>query len=504
MIPKQYKNHVPDNVTSYINGEFVSPKGAVALPIIYPGNGEQVSELFEADFQQVDDAVHAAKQSLDKGVWSNTSTVEKQKVFQNICALTAENLDELAALETINTGQTLSYSTHAQLPRVMASFKFYSEWIAQATEISAMQDSSVLRYATREPLGPVGLISSSNAPTALASTKIAAALAFGNSCVVKTSENTPLALARFMQILTEAGVPDGVVNLVNGTGPVTGMALSSHPLLRGISFTGGTATAKIITAETCKTLKRVELELGGKSANIIMPSCDLDLALDSALIAIYSNNGQQCFAGSRIILHRDIANEFMEKFCQRAQAIRVGDPFDSNTENGPLASTGHIARLQSYVDIARNEGAELLTGGKRPEHLQRGYYFEPTAVLAKSNSARVCQEEIFGPFATFLVVDSLNQAIDIANDSIYGLVSYIWSNNHREIMHASHSIKAGLVMANTPLTSLDLRMPFGGFKESGIGREGAMGARSFYTEEKTVAIALANPILPKLGGHKGE
>lgn len=500
MIPPQYGRYVPNNVTSYINGEFVSPKGKSALPIIYPANAEQVSELFEADSQQVNDAVSAAQQSLEKGVWANTSTAEKQRVFQNISTLTAEHLDELAALETINTGQSFSYSKFAQLPRIAASFNFYSEFIAQATEHAAMQDDAMLRYTTREPLGPVGLISSSNAPTALASTKIAAALAFGNSCVVKTSENTPLALARFMQILSQAGVPDGVVNLVNGRGSVTGSALTSHPQVRGISFTGGNVTAKIIAGEASKTLKRIELELGGKSANIIMPSCDLELALDSALLAIYTNNGQQCFAGSRILVHRDIADEFIARFIERAQAIRLGDPFDSATENGPLASSGHLARVQSYVDIARSEGAELLAGGKCPDHLSHGYYFEPTAVLVASNSSRVCQEEIFGPFASLLIIDSLDQAIDIANDSPFGLVSYIWSNNHNEVMTACHSIKAGLVMANTPLTSLDLRMPFGGFKQSGIGREGALGARSFYTEEKTVAIALSAPSIPKLGG----
>lgn len=498
MIPSSLRRLVPGRVYSFVDGADLVHDG-VELAVIYPGTEEPVAVLHEADGSVVEDAVAVARRTLESGVWRRRSVSEKQAVFQRICALTSERMDELAALETINTGQTLSYSRHAQLPRILGSFRFYSEWLAQATELSTIDDQKVLRYTTRHPLGVVALISSSNAPTALAATKIAAALAFGNSCVVKTSEHTPLALSRFMHLLVEAGVPPGVVNMVNGRGEVTGEALARHPGINGISFTGGTVTARRIATVAGATLKRLDLELGGKSANIIMPSADLDHAVSAALIAIYTNNGQQCFAGSRILAHRAIADAFVDRFVSRAAKIRLGDPFHAETDNGPLAFRRHYDRVLSYVDVARSDGAELLTGGARPAHLEQGLYFQPTAYLAKSNAARICQEEVFGPIASVLVVDSMDEAITIANDSCYGLVSYVWSNDQREVLAATGGIEAGLVMVNTPLLSVDMRLPFGGFKLSGVGREGAHASRFFYTEEKTVAVATQPLMLPPLG-----
>lgn len=498
MIPDALRGKIPERVTSFIDGAFVEGRGH-ELPVIYPATEEQVSTLYEADAETVDQAVQSAGQTLRSGVWRNLPVAERQRIFARIGELTAQHIDELALLETVNTGQALGYTRHAQLPRIQGNFKFFAEWMAQATEKAAFEDQRMLRYTMRHPLGVVALVSSSNAPTALASTKIAAALGHGNSCIVKTSENTPLALARFMELLVEAGVPPGVVNLVNGRGEVTGDALVDHPLVNGISFTGGNATAGRIAARAAPVHKRLDLELGGKSANIVMPSADLDLAVTAALLAIYTNNGQQCFAGSRIVLHRDIADRFIARFVARANRIRVGDPFDPATQHGPLAFRRHYERVMSYMDIARADGAQLLAGGGRPEGLDQGLYVRPTAFLAPGNSARICQEEVFGPIASFLVVDSIDEAIRTANESAYGLVSYVWSNDQREVLAASHGIEAGLVMVNTPLLSLDTRMPFGGFKQSGIGREGAEGARAFYTEEKTVAIALQPPQLPLIG-----
>lgn len=498
MIPALHRKLVPQHVFSFVNGTFLSHDGA-ELPVVYPGTEEQVAVLHEAGADVVDAAVEAAQRSFESGAWTSKPVAARQAIFQRICEVTARHLDELAVLETINTGQPLAYSRHAQLPRILSGFKFYGEWMAQATELAAFEDDRVLRYATRHPLGVVGLISPSNAPTALASTKIASALAFGNSCVVKTSEQTPLALARFMEVLTEAGVPPGVVNLVNGRGDVTGDAIARHPRVRGISFTGGTATAGRIAAAAAPTLKRLDFELGGKSASMIMPSADLALALDAALLGIYTNNGQQCFAGSRILVHRSIADEFIERFVARAEQLRVGDPFDPRTENGPLAFRRHYDRVSSFVEVAMAEGAKLLTGGERPAGFSRGLYFRPTAFLAGSNAERICQEEIFGPVASFLVVDSIDEGIAVANDSRYGLVSYVWTNDQREVLAATSAIEAGVVLVNTPLLSLDMRLPFGGFKHSGVGREGAQASRAFYTEEKLVTIAMRPPVLPRLG-----
>lgn len=490
---------IPGQTTSYIDGGFVAPRGGFTIPVVNPATEEVISQLHEADEAEVARAVASARHAFAHGPWPRMTPAERKAVFGRIIALVERHLDELAWLETANTGQTVRYARNLQLPRILASFCFYAELISQATELCAQEGNAALRYVLREPLGVVALISPSDAPTALASTKIAAALAFGNTCVVKTSESTPLALARLMTILSEAGVPPGVVNLVNGRGNVTGTALVRHPEIRGISFTGGTATARSIAAIAGDGLKRVDLELGGKSANIIMPSANLDTALDAALLAIYTNNGQQCFAGSRIVLHRAIADAFIERFAERANRIRVGDPLDPASENGPLAFQRSYERVASYVDIARQDGCKILAGGKRAEGFDRGYYFRPTAVLAPSNNARVCQEEIFGPFASLLVVDSLDEAINVANHSQYGLVSYLWSNDLGEAMEATRRVQAGWMMVNTPMLSLDPRLPFGGYKESGVGREGAHPSRHFYTEEKTVTIALGAPALPRLG-----
>jgi acyl-CoA reductase-like NAD-dependent aldehyde dehydrogenase len=292
-----------------------------------------------------------------------------------------------------------------------------------------------------------------------------------------------------VEIFHEAGLPPGVVNLVNGRGATTGAALVSHPGIDMVGFTGGTATGRAIMSQAGAALKPVALELGGKSANIIAESANLERALDGALAAIYSNNGQQCLAGSRILVQKSIADEFIERFIERSKRIRIGDPMSISTEIGPLAFKAHLDRVLSYVDIARADGGTLLTGGQRASGFEKGFYMEPTAVLATSNESRVCQEEIFGPFATFLTFDTLDEAIAIANRSKFGLVSYIWSEDLATVMRCSRDIRAGTVWVNTPLMR-ELRAAFGGFKESGVGRDGPYASLEFYTELKSTIIPI--------------
>lgn len=488
---------IPDCVTSFIGGQWMQPS-AVTLPIINPATEQQVSRISEANAQETGDAVAAAHRAFERGTWSRSNAAFKHEVFHRIVELTHNNLDELAWLEALNSGLPLRYLRARQLPRILRNFSFFADWLSQNVEKASMQDDDYLRFVVREPAGVAALISPWNAPLALASTKIAAALAFGNSCVVKTAEQTPLAVARFMDILKEAGVPDGVVNLVNGRGHITGDALVRDPRVSVVSFTGGTHTGRLIAAAAVPQLKRVDLELGGKSANIITASAVLDDAVDGALTSIYTNNGQQCFAGSRILVQREIADQFIERFVKRARQIRVGDPLDPNTEMGPLANATHHQRALSFVEIATSAGARLLTGGKRPPQLDQGYYMEPTAVLVESNQSRICQEEIFGPFATIQIFDDFDEAIALANDSSFGLVSYLWSADLQQCLQASRRIHAGVVLVNTPM-NLDLRFPFGGYKDSGLGREGIDGFRHFYTEEKTVTIALQRPAMERLG-----
>lgn len=484
-------------VTSWIDGSWVRPEGP-ALPVIDPATEEQIAVLYEAGEAETAAAVDAAHRAFREGRWSRTSAAHKRDVFRRIAALTGQHLEELAWLEARNTGLPFWYLHGAQIPRILRNFSFFSDTFSQSTENALVQDDDYLRFVAREPAGVAALISPFNAPLALASTKIAAALAFGNSCVLKTSEFAPLAVARFMEILAEAGVPAGVVNLVNGRGHVTGDALVRHERVRVVSFTGGTQTGQAIAGVAASRLKRIDLELGGKSANIITASADLERAIDGALTSIFANNGQQCFAGSRILVDRKIADRFIDEFAARARRVRVGRPLDAGTEVGPLANAAQHKRVQSYVDIALGQGATLLAGGRRPAGLDKGYFFEPTVVLAQSNSDRVCQEEIFGPFAALQIYDDFDEALSIANDSDYGLVAYLWSNDLQQSLHAARALEAGTVLVNTPM-NLDLRFPFGGYKNSGLGREGLEGFRHFYSEEKTVTVALKPPAVRRLG-----
>jgi acyl-CoA reductase-like NAD-dependent aldehyde dehydrogenase len=301
--------------------------------------------------------------------------------------------------------------------------------------------------------------------------------------------------------MQEAGLPPGVVNLVNGRGPVTGAALVAHPDVDIVKFIGGTETGRSILASAAAGLKKVGLELGGKSANIIFADADPDDALTGALLGIYSNNGQQCLAGSRILVQRKIADDFIPRFVARAKQIRVGDPLAPTTEVGPLAFKQHYERVLSFAESAKAEGAEILVGGTRhPDHA-KGYYVTPTAVLARDNGMHVCREEIFGPFASVILFDDLEDAIRIANDTKFGLVTYAWSRDVRNLMQVSKRVRAGTVWANTPLTR-EVRAPFGGFKESGIGRDGMHASLDFYTETKTTTLPWDRMALRPIGTGK--
>jgi acyl-CoA reductase-like NAD-dependent aldehyde dehydrogenase len=487
----------PSTLTAFIDGQWQDAHGAL-LPVVNPANETVIAHVCESDGEQVAQAAGAALAAHQRGEWARLPTAQRQQVFRRIAELTLAHIDELAWLETLNTGLPLRYVRHGQMPRVARNFEFFADWMSQNVEKAGIQDGAYLRYVVREPAGVAALISPWNAPLALASTKIAAALAFGNCCVIKTAETTPLAVSRFMELLQEAGVPAGVANLVHGRGHVTGDALVRHPGVRVVSFTGGTETGRAIATAAGPGLKRVDLELGGKSANIVTASASMDAALDGALAGIFTNNGQQCFAGSRILLQRGIADDFIDAFVQRARRIRVGDPLQASTDVGPLANAAHHARVLRHIREATADGAQLLTGGDRPAHLPHGFYLEPTVLLAPHNRLPVCQQEIFGPVAAIQLFDDFEQALEVANDSDFGLVAYVWTQDLGQSLRAAQSLQAGVVLTNTTMT-LDTRFPFGGYKQSGVGREGIDGMRHFYTEEKTVTVALRLPPVERLG-----
>lgn len=491
---------LPSTIGSLIDGLDVTGTG-YEIPVFYPATGRQISILREADAVEVDMAVAAARHSFDLTDWSRWSIDRRQALLLKIHDTVLAHADELAMLECLNLGVSLRELRQIQMTRAAYNFRFFAEYLGQRRGDVYDQVTGYRSIVVKEPVGVAALIAPWNAPTALASMKIAAALAFGNTCILKPSEQTPLALRRFVELLHDAGVPDGVVNLVNGRGSVTGEALVAHPGVDLVSFTGGTGTGRRIMTSAAQRLKPCSLELGGKSANVIFASADLDRALDGALLSIFSGNGQQCLAGSRILLERSISEDFIARFIRRAGQLRIGDPMLDATEMGPLGSAAHRDRVLSYVDIAKADGAELLTGGGVPEmggDLAGGYFMQPTAVLAPSNAARVCQEEIFGPFATFVTFDSYGQAMEMANDTEFGLVSYVWSDHLPTVEAASRDLQAGVVWVNTPMTR-DLRAPFGGFKNSGVGRESGASSEAFYTELKTVTIPERPLTLRQLG-----
>jgi acyl-CoA reductase-like NAD-dependent aldehyde dehydrogenase len=489
---------VNPHVTSIIDGKAVAPKsGGEDFVVLNPTTEEPLTRLREADASEVDAAVLSARRAFDEGPWPRMDINDRKDILYSIRDHLRKNAEELMYLESLNVGLP-NASVRMQVMRMARNFEFFAEVASTVHGETYTQTKGYLTYVTREPKGVAGCIAPWNAPLALASIRVATCIPWGNTCVLKPSEYTPLSMRRMVEIFHEAGLPPGVVNLVNGRGAVTGNALVSHPGIDMVGFTGGTVTGRAIAATAGRNLKPIALELGGKSANIILETANLERALDGALASIFGNNGQQCLAGSRILVQRSISARFIEKFVARARNIRIGDPLDPNTEVGPLAFKAHLDRVLTYVDVARADGGKLLTGGRRAPNFARGFFMEPTAVLATSNDARVCQEEIFGPFATFLEFDTLDEAIAIANRSNFGLVSYVWSDDLTAAMRCSREIRAGTVWINTPLMR-ELRAPFGGFKESGIGRDGPYSSLDFFTELKATIIPIDPAPLPQFG-----
>ena len=486
------------HVTSIIDGKHVAPRPTGEdLQIVNPATEALLTRLREADADEVDAAVHSARRAFDQGPWPRMDINDRKDILYSIRDHLRKHAEELAYLECLNTGLPLQ-SVRGHVARMARNFEFFAEVASNVHGETYTQTAGFLTYVTREPKGVAGCIAPWNAPLALASMRVATCIPFGNTCVLKPSEYTPLSMLRMVEIFHEAGLPPGVVNLVNGRGAVTGNALVSHPGIDMVGFTGGTVTGRAIAATAGKNLKPIALELGGKSANIIFESADFERALDGALASIYRNNGQQCLAGSRILVQRSIAKRFIEAFVERARRIRIGDPLQADTELGPLAFRQHMERVLSYAEVARSDGAKLLTGGKRSAAHPKGWFIEPTAVLAADNDARVCREEIFGPFATFLEFDTLDEAIAIANASNFGLVNYVWSQDLNVAMRCSRDIRAGTVWINTPMMR-ELRAPFGGYKESGIGRDGPQASLEFFTELKATIIPIDGVKMHRFG-----
>jgi acyl-CoA reductase-like NAD-dependent aldehyde dehydrogenase len=468
------------------------------LSIINPATEEVITEVEEADAAAVGQAVDAAHQAFMHGPWRKMSVDARQAVLRHCAHTLVDHADELARIETDNTGIPLVQARDRHVLRAAYNFNFFADYIGQTSGAVYDQTADYLTWVVREPVGVAGLISPWNAPIALGSMKIAAAIAFGDSCVIKPSEQAPLGLMRLVELLNQAGVPRDVVRLVNGRGEITGEALVRHPLTAAISFTGGTAAGRQILSTAGSLLKPATMELGGKSANIIFASADYERALDAALLSIYSNNGQQCLAGSRILVQRPIAKRFIDDFVTRTKGLRIGSPLDAATELGPLASRRHLEHVLSFTPQADGQGVQLLTGGRRAQGFERGYYVEPTVVLLTDQGHRICQEEIFGPFAALSIFDTAEEAYALANGTRYGLVSYVWSQDVDTLAEAQQALTSGVVWCNTPMMR-ELRAPFGGVKDSGLGAEGGQACEALYTRAKTISTPRRPLPIRKLG-----
>lgn len=473
----------------FIDGKFVPSADGKVFNNINPATEEVLGTVAEGGAAEIDLAVAAAKRALS-GPWKKMTANERIAVLRRVGDLILERKEELSILESLDTGKPTWLSGSIDVPRAAYNFHFFSDYIRTITQESTQHDDIALNYAIRRPLGVVGLINPWNLPMLLMTWKLAPALAAGNTVVMKPAELTPMTATVLAEICRDAGVPDGVVNLVHGFGPDSaGAALVEHPDVNAISFTGETTTGKIIMASASKTLKRLSYELGGKNPNIIFADSDLDEVIETTMKSSFINQGEVCLCGSRIYVERPIYNKFLEKFVAKTKELVIGDPFDAKTKVGALISKEHYERVTGYIELALEEGGEILTGGRRPEGLDKGYYLEPTIITGLNRNCRVVNEEIFGPVVTVLPFDTEEEVLDQVNDTHYGLSASVWTNDLRRAHRVAGSIEAGIVWVNTWFLR-DLRTPFGGLKQSGIGREGGVHSFEFYSELTNICIKL--------------
>jgi aminomuconate-semialdehyde/2-hydroxymuconate-6-semialdehyde dehydrogenase len=476
-------------IKNFINGEFVNPIQDHWLDNYNPSNGEIYGQIPSSSEEDVENAYQAAADAFPK--WSNTTLEERSKILSKIANLILEKLDFLAASESKDNGKPISLAKSVDIPRSASNFQFFANAITQfSSESHESVGLNVMNFTLRQPIGVVGCISPWNLPLYLFTWKIAPAIAAGNCVVAKPSEITPMTAFLLGQICNEAGLPKGVLNIVNGLGTSTGQAIVAHPNIKAISFTGGTKTGAHIARVAAPMFKKLSLELGGKNPNIIFADCDYEKMLATTVRSSFANQGQICLCGSRILIEEKIYEQFKKDFIKKVKQLNVDHPSKSNSDVGALVSIEHLEKIESYIEIAENEGGKIVCGGLEVTipGFENGYYFQPTIIEVTDNSCRVNQEEIFGPIVTIMSFKTDEEALTLSNDTKYGLSSTIWTNNLNRTMQFSKQLQTGIVWVNTWMLR-DLRTPFGGAKDSGVGREGGFEALRFFTEAKNVCIS---------------
>lgn len=488
---------VTREVALFIDGEFVDGKQSFA--IVEPATEQIMANVALAVEEDVDRAVCSARRAFDQGPWPRMSAMERGEYLLEIANLLEERLKELGRLETRNTGLPIMFTAGGHIPRAIAHFRYFAEEGQRLIGEAYPLENAYLNIVMREPVGVVGLITPWNAPLSVVSMQTAAALACGNTCVVKPSELTPVTTTVLAEIAAEVGLPPGVLNVVHGPASPTGRSLVSHPGLDIIGFTGGSETGRQVMESAARGLKRFGCELGGKSANLIFADADFEAALDAAVLCMYANNGEVCTAGSRVLVEVTILEKFIEAFVGRVQNLRVGDPLQVETEVGPLVSRQHQQKLFDYIRIGLADGAQLLCGDRTPpDKTSCGFYVQPAVFSNVNNGMRIAREEIFGPLASIISFTDENEAIHIANDSAYGLAGYVWTTKLERALRVAQQLRVGSVSINAPMVR-DIRVPFGGYKESGFGRTGGHYSMDFFTEIKTVCLPINPYEFPRLG-----
>lgn len=475
----------------FIDGKWVEAISGKRLETINPASEEVLTTVAEGDEADVDQAVKAARKALEDGPWAKMSARDRQKLLWKIGQLVADHAQELGTLETLDNGKPIFESTRIDMPFVAECFQYYAGWATKWHGETIPVPGNYFNYTLREPVGVVGAIVAWNFPLLLASWKIAPALAMGNTVVLKPAEQTPLSALRFAALCQEAGLPDGVLNVVTGYGPTAGAALVRHPEVDKIAFTGETATGRIIMREAAGTLKRVSLELGGKSPNIVLADADLDAAARGAINAIFYGKGEVCAAGSRLFVERSVHDQLLSKVLERSQSIQPGDPMNPKTRLGALVSKEQMAKVLSYIDIGKRSEAKLLTGGGRADiGTGKGFFVQPTIFDGVSPDNKIAQEEIFGPVLAALEFTDVEDAIKKANATVYGLAAAVWTRDVKKAHYVARRLKAGTVWVNM-YNMMSTESPFGGYRQSGFGRELGAHALELYTQVKSVWVDLS-------------
>lgn len=475
-------------ILNFINGEYVAPNSDEWIDNYNPSTGKVYSQIANSNAADIEKAYQAAKTAFP--TWSNTPIDRRSQILLKIAELIDSKIDELGRAESKDNGKPLSLARQVDIPRASSNFRFYGNAITQfASEAHESQGFNTINFTLREPLGVVGCISPWNLPLYLFSWKIAPALAAGNTVVAKPSEITPMTAYLLGKICNDAGLPKGVLNIVHGTGPSAGEAIVSHRDIKAISFTGGTKTGEHIARIAAPMFKKLSLELGGKNPNIIFADCNYEKMLAVTVRSSFSNQGQICLCGSRIFIEKSIYKKFKRDFIEKTKQLKVGNPSKEESDIGALVSQSHLEKVESYIKLGVEEGGKILLGGNRVkvDKFEDGYYLEPTIIETYDHECRVNQEEIFGPVVTLMPFETEEEVLKMANSVKYGLSATLWTSNVDRAMRMSKKLQSGIVWVNTWLNR-DLRTPFGGVKNSGVGREGGFEALQFFTEPKNVCI----------------